>query len=130
MNHDEDDLEDNPFVIFFQDGRTVASIGDLESWQTYYDRQVKLEQLRLYFCVIGWQILSKVFPNHKVFKLYDQIISSPEFLKQQLEAEDMDILSLSISSMGKIPQYHVLGLNNGEILDNDMIIKTEPNEDA
>ena len=108
----------------------MATIGDLESWQTYYDRQVKLEQLRLYFCVIGWQLLSKVFPNHKVFKLYDQIISSPDFIKQQLEAEDMDVLSLSLSSMGKIPQYHVLGLNKGEILDNDLVIKTEPTEDT
>ena len=113
-----------------EDGKTVAAIGDLDTWQSYYDKQAKLEQLRLYFCVIGWQLLAKVYPNHKVFKLYRQVIESPEYIKHQLEIEEVDVLSLSLSSMGKIPQYHVLGLNNSNILDNDLTVKNEPLDDS
>ena len=84
----------------------------------------------MYFCVIGWQLLAKVYPNHKVFKLYSQVIESPEYIKQQLEMEEVDGLSLSLSSMGKIPQYHALGLNNSNILDNDLTVKNEPLDDS
>ena len=109
------------------DGPLIASIGDIETWQSLYDRQLKLEKLRLYFCVIGWQILSKVFPDHRVFKLYEEIIGSPQFLKNKMaEHDDLDLLSLSLSSMGKIPQYNVLGLNQMEILEAEIPVKSEP----
>ena len=104
------------------DGTLVANIEDMESWQDFYNKQVKLEKLRMYFCVVGWQILSKVFPKHKVFGLFEDIVNSPEYLRQKLGSDDIDILSLSMSSLGKIPGYNVLGLNKGEILS----VKSEP----
>ena len=90
---------------------------------------MKLEKLRMYFCVVGWQLLSKVFPNHRIFTLFKDVINSPEYLRDQMAAEndDLDLLSLSLSSMGKIPQYHILGLNKGEILSGDtLVVKSEP----
>ena len=85
----------------------------------------------VYYCVIGWQLLTKVFPNHRIFQLFNDTINSPEFLKSQLsnESDDLDLLSLSMSSMGKIPQYHILGLNKGAILSDTSIVKSEPFDD-
>ena len=82
--------------------------------------------MRLYFRVIGWQILAKVFPSHKIFKLYDDFLNSPAYLAEQMKNDDMDLLSLSMSSMGKVPQYHILGLNQGKILNGEVSVKTEP----
>ena len=104
----------------------MASIDNLDAWQVYYDRQDRLEKLRLYFCVIGWQLLTKIFPRHRIFKIYDKIINSPDYIQQRLEKEGgLEDLSLSLSSMGKIPNYSVLGLNNGEIFDQNLF-KSEP----
>ena len=102
----------------------MAQIGDLESWQTYYNRQDKLEKLRLYFCVIAWQLFEKVFPDHKIHRLYQEVTSAPAYIQQRLEAEGgLSELSLSMSSMGKVPSYNVLGLNTNSLLNLD--IKTE-----
>ena len=104
----------------------VAKIEDIDSWKIFHDRQMKLEKMRLYFCVIGWQILVKVFPNHKVFRLYNDIISSPDYLREQLDCGEVDMLSLSMSSMGKIPQYNALGLNHTVMTGKEVVIKSEP----
>ena len=40
--------------------------------------------------------------------------------------EEVDLLSLSMSSMGKIPQYNVLGLNQSVMMGNEVVVKAEP----
>ena len=105
----------------------MANISDIDTWKTYYDRQDRLEKLRLYFCVVGWQIISRVFPSHRIFTLYDDIIKSPDYIRKRLEEEgDVEGLSLSLSSMGKIPNYSVLGLNTCQIFEKNLVPKTEP----
>ena len=112
------------------EGDLVASITNMDTWKLFYDRQDRLEKLRLYFCVVGWQLLLRVFPSHRIFDLYDEIISSPDYIKARLAAEGgIDDLSLSLSSMGKIPNYSVLGLNSGQIFEQNLVIKSEPPEE-
>ena len=112
------------------DGDLVANITNIDTWKVYYDRQDRLEKLRLYFCVVGWQLLTRAFPSHKIFELYSEITSSPEFIRSRLEAEgDLSELSLSMSSMGKIPNYSVLGLNSCQIFEQNLVPKSEPPEE-
>ena len=111
-----------------EDGTLVAKIKDLDSWQVCFDRQANLEKLRLYFCVIAWQIMAKVHPNHKIFKKFEDIMNSPDYLRDKLNSDfELEALSLSLSSMGKIPRYNILGINMGEIIGTD--IKIEPIDD-
>ena len=104
----------------------VAQIDDLDTWQTFYSKQDKLEKLRLYFCIVAWELLEKVFPNHRIHKLYQDTTSNPSYIQKRLEAEGGLLeLNLSMSSMGKVPTYNVLGLNTGHLLNPDIKIERE-----
>ena len=102
----------------------VAQIDDLETWQTFYNKQDKLEKLRLYFCIVAWELLEKVFPNHRIHDLYVKATTDPCYIQHRLEAEGGLLeLNLSMSSMGQVPTYNVLGLNTGHLLNPDIKIE-------
>ena len=91
-------------------GTSVARISDLHEWSDLYEKQDQLEKLRLYYTYIAWQIVTKVYPKHKMITKYNEILASPDFIKQKLKSvsSDIDEISDSLALLGTIPQYHML----------------------
>ena len=92
------------------DGEPIYPLGDIDDWSNLYQKQDDLEKLRLYYTLIGWRIVCKVYPKHEMIKKYEEIIVSPEFLRKKLlqKANIVDDISESLSALGHIPQYHLL----------------------
>ena len=110
--------------ILNSEGEPIALIGDIDSWSSLYQQQDDIEKLRLYYVMIGWSLISKVYPNHSMINEYNELVASPEFMKDKLQkfASDIDDISESMGSLGHIPQYHLLANEQCP----QPVIKTEP----
>ena len=110
--------------VLNKDGEPVALIGDIDEWSCLYQKQDDLEKLRLYFTMLAWSLISKVYPKHDMLNEFQNIIVSGEFMRQKLKkfAEDIDEISVSMNALGKIPDYHLLTDNQTP----QVIIKSEP----
>ena len=91
-------------------GSAVARIGDLDEWSNLYEKQDQLEKLRLYYTLISWQIIKKVYPKHPMLDKYDKILASPEFMQQKLKivSSEIDEISDCMALLGSVPSYNML----------------------
>ena len=105
-------------------GEPICPLGDIDEWSNLYQKQDDLEKLRLYYTLVAWKIICKVYPSHEMIKKYDEILKSPEFIQQKLleAARAVDDISDSMALLGSIPQYHLLSNEQCP----GPIIKTEP----
>ena len=115
-------------------GEPIYPLGDIDTWSNLYQKQDDLEKLRLYFTLVAWSVICKVYPKHEMIVKYDNILRSPEFMQHKLlkSAQAIDDISDSMALLGSIPQYHLLGneQNPGSSVYMDRIlgpvVKTEP----
>ena len=106
------------------DGEPICPLGDIDDWSNLFQKQDNLEKLRLYYTLIAWRIVCKVYPQHEMLRTYEEILKSPEFMRKKIlqAANAVDEISDSLSALGHIPQYHVLANEQGP----KTIVKTEP----
>ena len=124
---DFDGSKNIPTNTFFNKmGEPVAMIGDIDRWSGLYQKQDDLEKLRLYFTVVSWSLVSKVYPKHEMLEEFQKTITSAEFMSIKLKkfASDIDELSDSMKSMGSVPSYRLLSNEQCP----SVIIKSEPAE--
>ena len=110
--------------VLNSDGEPIALIGDIDDWSDLFTKQDNLEKLRLYFSMIAWKLICTVYPKHEMLKEYDELIKSPEFMKNKLQkfAKDIDDISDSMGSLGHVPQYHLLANEQAP----QVVVKSEP----
>ena len=91
-------------------GTAVSRIDNLDEWSDLFEKQDQMEKLRLYYTLVAWKILRKVYPRHRIFTKYDEVLTSPEFIQQKLKnvSSEIDDISDSLSLLGSIPQYNML----------------------
>ena len=91
-------------------GSAVARIHDLDGWSDLYEKQDQIEKLRLYYTLVSWRIINKVYPKHKMIRKYNEVLASPDFMKQKLKliSNDIDDISESLSMLGTVPSYNML----------------------
>ena len=107
-----------------KDDEPICPLGDIDEWSNLYEKQDVLEKLRLYYTLVAWKIICKVYPNHEMIKKYDDILNSPDFIKQKLlkAARAIDDISDSMALLGSVPQYHILSNEQNP----GPVIKIEP----
>ena len=112
--------------VFNKDGEPIALIGDIDEWSSLYQKQDDIEKLRLYFTMLSWSLVSKVYPKHAMLDEFQKIIVSAEFMSNKLKAfaADIDEISDSMSALGRIPRYQMLSNEQAP----QVIIKSEPDE--
>ena len=120
------------------ENRTVTSVsnfGDFSVWTECYDKQESLEQLRLYFATISWEIIVRIFPSHKMIRDFNEYMKSPTYFAKELGgALSIDALSDSFNEMGSAPTMHSLAITscpnifNNSKLNSHLVVKTEPED--
>ena len=96
------------------ENKTVTSFshfGDFSAWESSYSKQENLELLRLYFSTIGWEIIQKVYPDHKMLERYKEYLASPKYFSKKLgNINSIDEISESMTQLGSSPKYANLAL--------------------
>ena len=110
--------------VFNNDGEPVALIGDIDQWSCLYQKQDDIEKLRLYYTMVSWKLVSKVYPKHEMLLEFDKIVTSAEFMSQKLKkfASEIDEISDSMSALGNVSRYQLLSNEQAP----QVTIKSEP----
>ena len=84
---------------------------NFEDWEILHDKQSDVEKMRMYFTIVGWEMVSKVFPDHRIHKMYQQFLTNPKNLANLIN-DPLDEITESFNTIKTIPKYSCLELGS------------------
>ena len=84
---------------------------NFEKWEILHDKQEDVEKMRMYFTLVAWEVVSKIFPDHRIHQMYQKYILEPTNLAS-LISDPLDEITASFNTIKTIPKYSCLGISN------------------